>query len=83
MIENYALLDSLALASYATYMYFSFCDGFNLKSPKKAIWGTCFIVLCLWSIMAEGYFRVEIIILWSSIVAFILARIQKRDNSKR
>ncbi len=77
------LFELLALSFFVLYILFSFCDGFNLKTGRKIIWGVFFLAICYWSHKVYGHFDLKIIILFSSLLAFVLGRIQRLENLKR
>ena len=76
------LLELSALSFFVFYIFFSFCDGFNLRIERKIFWGFCFLAVCYWSYKVQGHFNLKIIILCSSLLAFILGRIQQQGNLK-
>ena len=74
------LLELVPLGCYVTYIYFSFCDGFGLRPRRKMIWGICFLFFSFLSFKAKGEFDLKIIIALSSVLAFVFALFQKREN---
>ena len=81
-LSDNLLMELLALSAYTFYIFFSFCDGFGLKPIRKLIWAFFFLILSLRSFRYEGHFDLAVIILWSSLFAFILGKIQKGENLK-
>lgn len=70
----------LPLACFVFYIYFSFCDGFSLKPLRKIIWAVYFLMFSYLSFLAKGYYDLYFIIPLSSLLAFILAWFQKKEN---
>ena len=70
----------ISLSVYVTYIYFSFCDGFGLRPRRKMIWGIFFLFFSYSSFKAKGEFDLELIIMLSSLLAFVLAMFQKKEN---
>ena len=74
------ILEMLALCAFVFYIYFSFCDGFGLSPIRKLVWAVWFMTVSLWTLDNTGHFDLRITILWSSLAAFLLGKIQKKDS---
>jgi len=75
-------LELIALACFAAYVMFSFCDGLGLKTTRKIIWTVYFLLFCLLSFWATGMFDLRMIVALSSLMAYALALFQKIENRK-
>ena len=76
-------LEVVPLACYVVYIYFSFCDGFNLRPSRKIIWGAYFLSFSLVSLASSGKFDLRLIISLSSLLAFVLALFQLKENKSK
>ena len=79
---NELVIEVLSLSLYVLYMFFSFCDGFGLRLKRKILWALCLVFLSAWSVHQLGHFDLKIILLISSLLGLILARLQRRDNQR-
>lgn len=73
----------VTLACFVSFVYFSFCDGFGLRSARKIIWGIYFVSFSALSIFAKGSYDLTLIISLGSLMAFILAFFQKLENKSK
>ena len=78
-----ALIEVAPLACYVLYIFFSFCDGFGLKPLRKIIWAIYFLLFSAISFIAIDSFDLTFIVPLSSMMAFILAWFQKKENQQR
>jgi len=75
-----ALIEIVPLACFVLFIFFAFCDGFNLRRARKVVWAVYFLSFSYLSYFAYGYFDLVLIIPLSSVAAFALAWFQVRDN---
>ena len=73
-------LEVVTLGCYLAYIYFSFCDGFGLRPARKIVWGIYFLSFSYLSFWATGSFDLRLIIALSSLMAFMLALFQLKEN---
>ena len=80
---NDLVLDLIFLACYLSYIFFSFCDGFGFKTMRKIVWAIYFLIFSLFSLMVAGRFDFGYIIAFSSLLAFVFAIFQRRENQSK
>ncbi len=83
IIVRYYLFEFAALSAFVLYVFFSYCDGFGLSIQRKLLWAAWFLALCFWSQASYGYLNVSVIILCASMIAFVMARLQRAENLQR
>jgi hypothetical protein len=70
----------IALSFYLFFVYYSFCDGFNLKPLRKIAWAVIFIWICVLSLQSRGKFDLVLILPIPSVLALALCWFEKRQK---
>ena len=81
-MSSHVLREWVALSCFVWYVYFSYCDGFRLKPIRKLIWGGYFLFLGIFSFRFLGHYDLTLIIMLSSLLAFVLAWFQRKENRR-
>lgn len=80
LMLTYTFLEIFSLSCFVLFVFFSFCDGFSLRPGRKMIWAVYFLAFSYVPFWATGRFNVALIVLLSSLMAFVLAWFQQREN---
>ena len=83
VLFNDLMLDLIFLGCYLSYIFFSFCDGFGFKIMRKIVWAVYFLTFSLFSLMVAGRFDFGYIVAFSSLLAFVFAIFQRRENQSK
>ena len=68
----------IAITFYLLFVYFSFCDGFNLPPMRKIAWGIVFIWVGILSLQQRGMFDLVFILPIPTALAMFLCWQQKK-----
>jgi len=73
----------LVISFYLFFVYYSFCDGFNLKFIRKIGWAIIFSWICFLSLQTTGNFDLMLILPIPSALAMFLCWQAKRSQLKK
>jgi len=72
----------IAIAFYLFFVYYSFCDGFNVNPLRKIAWAIIFIWISIVSLQLRGQFDLILILPVPSVLAMSLCWFEKRAKAK-
>lgn len=73
----------IAMGFYLLFVFFSFCDGFNIHITRKILWAIVFVVACYVSFLLKGSFDFLFILPIASVLAFFFCWNQKKIDAKK
>ena len=80
---QYSIQEITPLACYIIFVFYVFCDGFNLKPARKVLWAVYFLAFSYISYEAIARFDFMLIIPLSSLLALTLCVFQKREDRQK
>ncbi|MFH1655869.1 MAG: hypothetical protein ABH954_04600, partial [Candidatus Omnitrophota bacterium] len=73
----------IAIGFYLSFVFFSFCDGFNVRPLRKIAWAIIFFWICIVSLRFHGSFDLVFILPLTSVLAVFLCWFEKRSRAKK
>ena len=72
----------IALACFVLYVFFSFCDGFKIKTAKKALWAVVFLANYFIVLQKTGQIDLSLILPIPCLLALFLAWQEERGRKQ-
>ena len=77
------IYELIAISFYVMFVYYAFCDGFNVKPLRKIAWAVVFLWTCFVSLQYRNGFDLLLILPVPSALALFLCWHEKKTQVKK